>query len=301
MRRSTLIGILAFGVAAAAGAAPSPEAKCEAAKNAAAGAYALCLQNAHARLVATGSTAKYDADVAKCDAAREKRWEKAEAAAIKKGTSCPTSSDGEAIGDFVAAQSTVIADALAAGGALPVCGDGALNVAGEQCDTAELGSTTCASFGYETGQLACDGGCRFDASACGNPCADAGGLYVAGECFFIADAPGVSCDALCAARGFTCDEVATRSYAGSDGTLAHCQELADLLQPQSAPHVGFEGDLSCMPGAGEPAMALGCGQYVDIMSTEGSAVRGSAPATTCAANGQGNGCVSGLRRICACE
>ena len=51
---------------APAGAAPTPEEKCQAGKNKVAGKYAACLQNAEAKLVATGDMTKYTATVNKC-------------------------------------------------------------------------------------------------------------------------------------------------------------------------------------------------------------------------------------------
>ena len=47
------------------------------------------------------------------------------------------------------------------------CGDGLLNpTAGEQCDGADVAGTTCELLGFNSGTLACDGGCTFDTGAC---------------------------------------------------------------------------------------------------------------------------------------
>ena len=51
---------------APAGAAPTPQQKCQAGKNKVAGKYAACLQNAEAKFVATGDMTKYSATVNKC-------------------------------------------------------------------------------------------------------------------------------------------------------------------------------------------------------------------------------------------
>ena len=48
----------------------------------------------------------------------------------------------------------------------PICSDGVVNVAGEQCDGSDLDGYTCASLGPMVGILACDGTCKFDTSAC---------------------------------------------------------------------------------------------------------------------------------------
>ncbi len=56
-----------------------------------------------------------------------------------------------------------------------VCGDGRIQ-GSEECDGSELGSKTCADFGFPEGELRCDAACRLDAAACRlpDPCADAG-------------------------------------------------------------------------------------------------------------------------------
>ena len=53
---------------------------------------------------------------------------------------------------------------------LPKCGNGQLE-AGEQCDGSNHGGKTCASLGFDGGQLRCTAGCAFDTqqcSKCGN-------------------------------------------------------------------------------------------------------------------------------------
>ncbi|MCA9669594.1 MAG: SUMF1/EgtB/PvdO family nonheme iron enzyme [Myxococcales bacterium] len=47
----------------------------------------------------------------------------------------------------------------------PVCGDRIVN-GSEQCDGAALDGATCASQGFDGGELSCDGDCRFDTSGC---------------------------------------------------------------------------------------------------------------------------------------
>jgi len=46
-----------------------------------------------------------------------------------------------------------------------LCGNNQLD-SGEDCDGAQLGTSTCQSLGYDTGSLACDSGCAFDTSSC---------------------------------------------------------------------------------------------------------------------------------------
>lgn len=53
------------------------------------------------------------------------------------------------------------------------------------------------------------------------------GVEVGGACWFLSES-GQSCSDVCAAVGFPYNE-ATRTYAGSDGTNAHCEEVLDAL------------------------------------------------------------------------
>jgi hypothetical protein len=47
------------------------------------------------------------------------------------------------------------------------CGDGKVNVAGEQCDGTDLAGMTCGQLGMGTGDLACfEANCVFDTSMC---------------------------------------------------------------------------------------------------------------------------------------
>jgi MYXO-CTERM domain-containing protein len=56
-----------------------------------------------------------------------------------------------------------------------ICGDGILaDGAGEYCDGAELGGTSCVSLGYLSGEVSCRAACTVDASACSREAADAG-------------------------------------------------------------------------------------------------------------------------------
>lgn len=285
---------------ASAGAAPTPEAKCESAKNAHAGLYAFCLQKAEGKLAATGDAARYAVEAEACDSAFGKRWVKAEAAAAKKGTTCPTQNDADAIGDLVAAHAAAVAAALASGGALPTCGDGVVNAIDEHCDQADLGGATCETLGHSSGVLACDASCRFDADDCGDPCTESGGVVAGGACWFLAPSRASSCSAVCVAKGRTCNEAVTRDYAGSGGTTANCQALADLLAPATSPHSGFdENSDSC--GSFDVEVGVGCGRFVPVIPPYNLAMRVTIPATTCVADGVGGSCDFAIQRICACN
>lgn len=93
----------------------TPEARCQAGKNQAAGRYAACLQKARKKLVLSGDVAKFDAAVAKCRTKFTTRWATLELKAIKKGSTCPTTGDGETLATVLEAHAACIAGALATG------------------------------------------------------------------------------------------------------------------------------------------------------------------------------------------
>ncbi len=72
-----------------AGARPTPEQKCQAGKNIAAGRFAACLQSAEAKLATTGDAAKYAKAKLDCSYKFATRWLKLEATAARIGATCP--------------------------------------------------------------------------------------------------------------------------------------------------------------------------------------------------------------------
>jgi hypothetical protein len=122
----------------------------------------------------------------------------------------------------------------------PLCVNGVLD-AGEDCDGALLGGSTCMSLGWGAGTLGCTGGCVFDQSGCfscgdgvvGAPetcdganvgtetCVslghDGGTLGCAADCFSFDDAACTDCGDDLAAGAEVCDGV---DLAGQDCTTA---------------------------------------------------------------------------------
>jgi hypothetical protein len=278
--------------------APSPQEKCESAKNEAAGDYARCRQAAEAQRVRNPDTAKYEAALARCEAEIAARFEKAEAVAARKGAECPTTGDVADVDAWIAGRATTIAESLRPGGAVPECGDGEIDVSFEECDEADLSGRTCESFGYESGALACTDGCRFDLAACENPCRFDGGMPANGQCWFINKFPTrESCDTICAAAGRTCDEATTASIALSN-TYLQCGVIADLFvnagnaTSGATPECGANAAVGCVvANLGGP---VGSGTPLAVID----------PAPTCAASGVGTPCPlfdESYRRICACD
>jgi len=163
---------------------------------------------------------------------------------------CTTVGDATTIeAEVDAAVATILA--RLEGTPAPTCGDGIVNVAGEQCDGSDLDGHTCGSLNHASGSLACNGSCNFDPSDCGE-CALLGGAGVGGFCWFTGGHAN-TCDAACTAQGMVYDDAGTRDFAGSDGTNAHCVAVLDALGLGA----GAVTDLpSCGTGIG-CALALG--------------------------------------------
>jgi len=107
--------VLTALLASAALAAGTPEDKCEAGKNLSAGKYAGCLGKALNVFIATGDASKYAAMLGKCESKMVGTWGKLEGAAVAAGTTCPSTGDQTAIGDFLDACNQSVAVALDGG------------------------------------------------------------------------------------------------------------------------------------------------------------------------------------------
>lgn len=158
MRISTIAVALFWGSTLL---AQTPAEKCEAAKKAEAGKYAACRLKAESKLVTSGDMDKYNIAIGKCATKLSDKFDKLEA-----GGACPSSGDAGAIVAFLASCSDGVSTSTNGGGTLPTCGDGDINVAGEECDGVDVGGRICDSFGFTGGTLACTGACKFDTSLC---------------------------------------------------------------------------------------------------------------------------------------
>lgn len=106
----------AIAVAATIAAAATPEERCEATKNDAAGKYGACIAKAEKALLLNGNAERYATAIGKCDSKHVKAFSKAE---TKAGMGvCLTEGDEPDVADFVAACVSVVAGHLG-GGSLP--------------------------------------------------------------------------------------------------------------------------------------------------------------------------------------
>lgn len=147
-------------------AGPSPQEICVAQKLTSQTAYLRCLYKADRRFVRTGDAGTRDTRRASCMEQFTREYGRAEQA---YGAACPApglAADAEAF--LTACEDTAVAATLL--GAFPTCGDGAINVIGELCDGADVGTTSCTGLGFASGTLACKPDCTFDTSGCTSAC-----------------------------------------------------------------------------------------------------------------------------------
>lgn len=205
--------------------------KCEAEKNRQTGRYLACRQRAQARYVKTGELENYNDAVATCDARFLRDWNRLEQKAGFAGAACPDEPlDPNSLVTFLSQQCDTVAGALS-GEEMMTCGDGAVNLVGEHCDGADLDGYSCHMFG-KVGSLSCDESCDFDVTGCVD-CEEKDGVVVSGYCWFYGTS-GQSCDDVCAAAGLVYD-VATRTFAGSEGSVGNCDAVLTALMAKGVP------------------------------------------------------------------
>lgn len=75
----------------------------------------------------------------------------------------------DAIDAYLTQCSNDVVAASALNGSLPRCGNGRIDVVGEQCDGGDLGGASCAQLGLPGGVLQCKDDCHLDVSGCLTP------------------------------------------------------------------------------------------------------------------------------------
>lgn len=135
---------------------------CESAIEAASGKLSACRLHADSIFAKTGDAQKHLTARQKCEAS----FAKAFAKAVEKygAGDCTATPSSEFTGAINSCATEV--GLAARGNGFPTCGDGAVNVAGEQCDDSDLHGETCTSLGFPGGTLGCTAACTFDTTGC---------------------------------------------------------------------------------------------------------------------------------------
>lgn len=147
--------------------------------------------------------------------------------------------------------------ALPALAAVPLCGDGSLNLPSEECDGLDFGGLTCGGLGLGTGDLLCTASCTIDTGGCSGPpvCGD-GTINLPTEACDGSDLGGQTCEALGLGPGdLACSGSCTFDTSGcsapptcGDGVINQAFEVCDGddLGGATCQDVGFlGGDLAC--------------------------------------------------------
>lgn len=247
IRRSlTLAAALLVALAGPATAATDAQ-KCESAVELASAKYAQCRLKAESKFTKTSDAPALATALGNCATKLQAKY--ASAFASYTG-SCPTV-EPESSFEAYLNQCTTEVEAAAAGGTFPACGDGAINVAGEQCDGSDLGGESCTSLGFVAGTLGCTGGCALDTSACATGSLCGNGTVDAPEQCDSTDLAG----ATCASLGYT--------LGGTLGCTAGCGYDTSGCASQRFPATG---QTTCWNSAGAVISCAGTGHDGDVQA-----------------------------------
>ena len=156
--------------------ATTPADRCEARKQRAAGAYAICRARSYARGVIKGVTRPFFRN-AMSSSAKSGSPQRTDFRDCARHPAIPVL--------FNLSSRSAAADVALqlSGGTFPQCGDGVRNLS-EQCDGNDLAGQQCAAFGFLGGNLTCSASCTFDVSQCGGhelPATGQTTVYVIGD------------------------------------------------------------------------------------------------------------------------
>lgn len=149
----TASAALALMLATTGQAAATPEQKCQASKNVAAGRYALCRLKAEKKLTLTNDATKYNAALVVCMTSLTKSWEKAEDVAAKKGATCSDVA-------FPVGQFALAIDGLADHVSAALGGAAAPAVCDNSCSGKADGTTCDAALDHGTTLICVNGACQ---------------------------------------------------------------------------------------------------------------------------------------------
>lgn len=283
---------LAMAVTPPAEAAPNASQLCESDKLVASSRFAQCRLKADATFAKNGNAGQRASTYERCAERLAVAYQRAEARYVG---ACATLGDESAAEQYL--QECTDTTALATNGSgFPTCGNDVIDVAGEQCDGADLGGETCASIGFLDGALACSGGCSFDTSGCTTTFCGNGTVNAPEQCDG-ASLNGQTCEGLGFASGnLTCTDGCALDTSGcvpnpastcGNGVKQGVEQCdgADLDGATCA-SLGYTlgGALSCTSGCGYDT--LGCDSQASPATGQTTCWDSSGASIPCAGTGQ---------------
>lgn len=144
-------------------AAPTAAQRCQADVELASAKYSQCRLRAEAAFATTQDSTRRDVALGRC----EGRLSLAVARSVAKygAVNCTAATATEFDAYLSQCTDQVVAASLP-GGTLPSCGNGVIDVPGEQCDGADVGGDSCLRLGFAGGALSCDAECRLTTVGC---------------------------------------------------------------------------------------------------------------------------------------
>lgn len=146
-----------------AGASPTAAQRCQADVELASAKYSQCRLRAEAGLATTQDSTRRDVALARCAGRLALGVGRSVA---KYGAVNCTAATATEFDQYLSQCTDQVVSASLAGGTLPACGNGVIDVPGEQCDGADVGGDSCLRLGFAGGELGCDAECRLTTAGC---------------------------------------------------------------------------------------------------------------------------------------
>lgn len=163
MPRPCLSLAFLFVLTSSAVAAPTPAQRCQADVELASAKYAQCRLRAEAAFATTQDSTRRHVALGRC----EGRLSLAVARSVARyGAVNCTAATATEFDAYLSQCTDQVVSASLAGGTLPSCGNGIIDVPGEQCDGADVGGDSCVRLGFAGGALDCDAECRLTIVGC---------------------------------------------------------------------------------------------------------------------------------------